>query len=126
MAPHVKNERVKLLRLMAQALNKLAEVDPETVDKYRSARAAFDALGMPEDQKYARIRSTKAAVIACLEHEKQWLPKRVIADLLFRGGFVMDEEYGPQLVVANIDKNIQRKHFVVDSEGRVGLPSWRT
>lgn len=121
---HIKNERAKYERRMENALDKLALLDPETVAEFRAARAAVLELNTPAEERYARIRSTKDAIRACLEHEQQWLAKKVIADLLHRGGFPMDPQRGRYLVVANIDKNVQRGHFVVNEDGNVGLPEW--
>jgi hypothetical protein len=124
MAKHVKNERARLVRRMEQALTRLAELDPETVAEFRAARAGLEAIDSPEEERYLRIRGTKDAVNACLEFEGKPLPKLVIADKLFSGGFVTHPTLGRRLIVQAIDKNIQRGNYVFEDD-LVYLPKWK-
>ncbi len=124
MPPHIKNERARLLRRREQLLDHLAQHDPDAVQEFRSISAALQVMEAPESGRYARFRSYKDAITSLLEFEGQWLSKRVIADKLFRGGFIMDPEIGPRLVIDNLNKNIQRGNFAADENGYVGLNEW--
>ena len=124
MAPHVKNEHAKLLRKSQQLLNELAKKDPDTVLAYRACLKALELYSAQKDERYAKIRSTKEAIRSALEFEGTFLPKRVLAKRLMDGGFQVDPEFGPNLLVASMDKNIQRGHFVKDADGQIGLPEW--
>jgi len=124
MALHTKHERARLVRTMEQLLKSWEKLDPESAAKYRAAEAALKVLVAPGDGRYRQFRGTADAVRACLEFEKKWLPRQVIADKLFDGGFVMDPEFGRRLVVKSITTSIGRGIFVEDAEKLVGLPEW--
>lgn len=124
MPPLIQNPRARLLRERGLILDRMSEVAPDLVAEFRANEAALEALDVKPGTRYAKIRGTKAAAVACLEHEGEWLTRREIAQKLYEGGFEMDPKRGFILVMDALGHNVARGNFQ-EVDGKVGLNEWK-